>query len=620
MSDLPRGALRRGLGPTAALLLLLGAAVPVWAEGPSAGELATYERARVESVLVDRRLRRAASAEGRTVAYVRHVRDEVFDRDDLAVPLVLPDFAPDWPNHFHWLTEESTVRREVLLRQGEPFRQALADESMRNLRALGVFSLVSIVAVETGDPAHVGVVVYTRDLWSLRLEQAFAGVGTTFALDAALVERNFLGRNKTLSLRFGLETFTYRVGETYLDPRVNGGGLRLYEAFDVTMNRDSGRPEGSASTLLFGRPFYDLAQTFAFDLLAYYRVSVQRGVSGGRIVGFDTRAGDEHGKRCSLAQAGCVAKVWEERALKVEAGAHHRVGDRYKHTFSAGAGFKDRDAEANSESGLQASERDVFEAEVLPRVRREAYPFLGYRLADVTYVSFEHLATFGQTESVRVGPFFSGRLAAPLEVVGSTDDALVASAGAGYVWAEHDALVDALMQARARLERVGAVDRGFVARLRAASPSIDGLYGRLVLHGVLDARDRDTQNTLVTLGGDAGLRGYPSQYFYGFGVSRWVSNVEYRTRPWMLQSIHLGLVAFYDVGSVYASLRTARVHHAAGAGVRVLFPHFNRHVFRLDAGVPLDGAGFAVTLSYGSSQAVALTPEEDALAAGLDLD
>jgi outer membrane protein assembly factor BamA len=126
-------------------------------------------------------------------------------------------------------------------------------------------------------------------------------------------------------------------------------------------------------------------------------------------------------------------------------------------------------------------------------------------------------------------------------------------------------------------------------------------------------RRRDTQNTFVDLGGDTGLRGYPSGAYYGFGANSVVGNLEYRTKPWELRSVHLGGVAFYDAGSVYRSLTRARLHHALGAGLRVLFPQLNRQVFRVDWGVPLDARGFAVTLSYGSSQSVALTPDEDLL-------
>ena len=86
------------------------------------------------------------------------------------------------------------IERELLLAEGERYDEARAEESMRNLRALGIFALVRIVAVTTPDPNAVGLLVYTRDLWSLRLETGFAGTGKAFQLTAQVSERNFLGR------------------------------------------------------------------------------------------------------------------------------------------------------------------------------------------------------------------------------------------------------------------------------------------------------------------------------------------------------------------------------------------------------------------------------------------
>jgi hypothetical protein len=43
-----------------------------------------------------------------------------------------------------------------------------------------------------------------------------------------------------------------------------------------------------------------------------------------------------------------------------------------------------------------------------------------------------------------------------------------------------------------------------------------------------------------------------------------------------------------------------------------LFPQFNRYPLRIDLGIPLGENGFAVGLSYGSDQAIALTATDDA--------
>lgn len=574
-----------------------------------------YEQKRVMQHLAAANLLLDTAPEGKRVRRLRFERREVFEGDDLLVPIVLPRFASTWPNAFHWLTETSTIRRELLLHEGEPYRQTLAEESMRILRGLGILALVQVVAIQTGEPDSVDVLVYTRDLWSLRLEQEFAGAGESFELAAQLIERNFLGRDKSLAARFSLEPDVYTVGHTFVDPRVAGEQLSLSESLDLIVNRASSKPEGSLGGLYFGRPFYSIAQRFSIDLTFSYAVFVWRDLRNGELLGYDARSGTSHGDSCAVGSIDCIPLAWNERRFSFELGAHRRFGERYIQTFTAGAGLYDRDAEANAETRLRSDEqRRVFTDEVLPRSRRDVYPYVRYRLSLPQFRVFTNLGTFGLSESVQIGPLLDATVLVPLQLVGSTRDGVSMTGAVAYIWAGHDALLSVAAQGWSRLDAGRAIDqRGFV-QLRAASPSYGWLWGRLVGRFYWEVRHNDTQNTLVTLGGGNGLRGYPAQYLFARGADRMLWNAEYRTRPWLLQSIHLGFVAFYDAGSVYKGLATLRVHHAVGAGVRVLFPQFNRSVFRLDVGQPIGERGLTVLLSYGSDQVVALTPGEDAAA------
>ena len=98
------------------------------------------------------------------------------------------------------------------------------------------------------------------------------------------------------------------------------------------------------------------------------------------------------------------------------------------------------------------------------------------------------------------------------------------------------------------------------------------------------------------------------------GGSRLRTNIEYRTLPFVISSIHVGGVLFYDMGSVYGSVAHAQFHQSVGAGLRVLVSQFNRSPFCLDFGVPLGrAAAFSVLLSYSTEQPVPLTASEDVL-------
>jgi hypothetical protein len=574
----------------------------------------SYETQRLKVVLGAARLEIDPAPEGKTIHYIRYERRPVFEMDDLVIPFILPAGSSTWPNVFHWLTEQSMVQREVLVHTGEPFSTTLVDESMRNLRDLEIFSLVRIVAVKTKDPKRVGVVVYTRDLWSLRFEQDFSGVGSTFTIGAQVIERNFLGSNKALAVRGLLEPLRFSVGETYLDPRVLSGEVRLYESFDVFWNRSNGAVEGGVGSLVFGRPFYNWAQRTSYDLTASYSDQVVRRASGAHVLGFDTAEGN-FGGSCALASETCLARAWNDRLLQLTAVGHYRIGERHKETFSLGAVLVAHAVASIPESHVTPGDEAVFRTYVLPKVRRDVYPYVRYRLAVPDYVVFTNLSTYGQSESVQIGPRLDGSFGVPLRVYGASSDGLVVHGLMGYVWAANDALLDVKGEGWSRLENGRVVDQHAILQLRAATPSFADVFGRFVFRALWDVRDHDTQKTFVSLGGDSGLRGYSTQAFTGFGASKLLCNVEYRTRPWIITSVHVGGVLFYDAGAVYQQLSLLDLHQAVGVGARVLFPQFNRYAFRVDLGVRPTKTGYTVMVSYGSDQVIPLTQAEDDLAA-----
>ncbi|HET8938493.1 MAG TPA: BamA/TamA family outer membrane protein [Polyangiales bacterium] len=571
----------------------------------------SYETRRLELFLTDAKLAVDPAPEGKLIAYVRVERREVFEPNDLAVPIILPSFASTWPNMFHWVTTEQRVRRELLLHEGDVYSERLAEETMRNLRRLSsILAMARIVAVKTTDPTRVGLVVYTRDIWSLRFEQTFAGAGGTFAANAQLVERNLFGSGQALTVRSSIDPRRFSVGQMFEDYRFLGHELSVSERFDVIFNRHTTNVEGSTGRLLLERPFYNLSQRSAFRLFAYYANYVFRDTRAGEVVGFSVDPARQ-GKQCELGASACLARVWRERLLQLELSADYRTGTAYKATFSGGFAVSSRRVGEIAETGLTPEQVPLFHDLVLPKVRRDIYPFVRYRLSVPRFAVFTNLGTYGLSENIQVGPQLEGLIAVPLKAYGASSDGLILRGTFSYVWSEHDALLDMAAEGRARLESGSVVDQRGVVRVRGASPQIEPLFGRFVFSAYWDVRSHDTQRTFVSLGGDNGLRGYAAQRFYAFGARRILGNFEYRSQPVLLQSVHLGLVAFYDVGSVYQRLSAARFHHDVGAGLRVLFPQLNRTVFRFDVGVPLDSPGFSVQMTYGSDPILPLTAAED---------
>lgn len=587
-----------------------------------------YEDARVQVVLDAQGLSPDEAPVGKRIAFVRLVRHDVF---------VAEEPWPEWPNMLHTLTHEAVIEREYLFHAGEPYDTALIEETERNLRAIGIFALVRIVAVKTDDPAQVGLLVHTRDLWSLRSEWDLQATGLSIphvllselplfivhsltlpwmprgmefgdtVVDRLLLqaaERNLAGYNKVVIARFQMNPITFSLGEVFQDRRLFLGDHRVDQTFDVFFNRESSAVEGSQGQLIVSKPFYNLAQSLSYRIEASYVTKISRVLRTGRVATYDIP---------ETTEIESVARVWDDQSGAVVATASQRFGVSVKHALTLGAGYRDRSVRANDLTGLNPEHEAEFRRDVLPLVRREVYPSLTFEMFEARFETFRDLGTFGQSENVRVG--FAGSFSAtlPLRAWGSSTNSAALAFNAAYVLPLSDGIVESTFGAYGRHESGTLINQLMTFQLRGATPIMLG--GRLAFRGFWEGRRRDTENTAVWLGGDNGLRGYPSQALIGFGASRILTSVEYRTQAITWRSAHLGLVLFYDAGTVYEALNQARMRSAVGTGFRILFPQFDRYVFRVDLGVPLGEPGFQLLAGFGGGQALPLTATEDERAA-----
>jgi hypothetical protein len=544
---------------------------------------ASWEETRTRSMLETQGVTLEPAPEGKRIAFVRIVRDDVFAQNEL---------VPTFFNMFHALTREDIVRDEVLFAEGESYDTARVEETARNLRRIGIFNLVRVVPVRTERAEEVGVVVYTRDLWSLRAEQRLQlNDGQIDTLTLQLTELNLAGRAKRLTGRFNLTPFEWAGGLVYIDRRLGGGSLLLLQSADLIFNRETNALEGGQALLRLEDPFRDLSPQWGFASSLYYDERISRQVSGGVVLAWDDPR---------TAEVEAIPREWDQRTLSVVGLARHQMGKAVVHQAGFGAGVSDFSTDGRYRNR--------------PEARRRLYPVVTYGGFVPRWRTYRDLGTFGLSEDVRLGPSWNVRLAAPLGALGSTTTATELSAGVSVVEAfAGDGLTELAVAGEAVAERTGYLGQVVYLRARGASPTLG--IGRLVLRA--DAYLRRTgedqrSGTLVTLGGDNGLRGYPSQAFFGFGDNLARGSFEWRTRPVEWASVHLGGLLFYDVGSVYPTLEDAEWHHSVGFGLRFLMPQFNRYAYRLDAGFPLEG-GFMVRISAGSHQSVPLTETEDEL-------
>jgi hypothetical protein len=552
----------------------------------------TYEQHRTERLLNEMALEPALLPEGRRIAWVRIVSDDVFVEDEV---------WPNWPNWFHGTTKEGVVRQELLFAEGESYREARIEETMRNLRGMGIFALVRIVPVAVVGSSDVGVLVHTRDIWSLRLETAFEATTFVDQLVVNIAERNLLGRNKTLALTLNLLPQSYGLSQYYYARRVWGSSVSLQERAGVITNRQDGRPEGSVWLAQLGQPYYNLQQRLSWRLYFAYDDYIARKRSGKEVRRID---GPNVGP-----ELGDPKLAWRQRDLLTNLLGSIRVGEVTKQTFSVGWDARRVYTRPVAETELVPELANWFRSEILPKPRTEVGPIVSYELLTARFATFENLSTYGQSENVRIGPSATFTTRLPLSAFGSNTDSWVVAMSAGMAHAAGGFWLDSKVEGRARYEGARLVDQRLELMVRGASPILFRAF-RLVARSYLEARRRDRYNTFVALGASNGLRGYISQQIGGNGASRFLTNVELRTMPLEWQAVHIGAVLFYDVGTVFKAVSDARLYHAVGLGVRVLFPQFNRYPFSVDAGTSWD-PDFRMVPTFSSKQVVPLTVAED---------
>lgn len=486
---------------------------------------------------------------------------------------------PTWPNALHTRTHRKVLLRELRQEVGEPLAREKLAESERNLRGLGIFALVQVVAVERCDIANrAGVFIYTRDLWSLRLETDFRITGSVVdRLLLNLVERNLAGRRQSLAGTFLLEADAHESRISYATPRSLAHDLAIASAASVIARRGGGI-EGGALSASLGRPFYHLRQRWAWTALVAVRREVARNLTAGQVRLFDAP---------DTTETEALPEAWQDDSYALRSGAGYRWHHRGLWQLDFGAELRGRRIRDRLDPSTAEAARSAFADTVLPAERRELGPYAALLWLTPDFHIFRNLDTYGQSEVVRAGPSLEVGIRSAIAQPLSLERAALPYLVADYDLAGRDWLLQQRFSASVRIDPDGFVNQTLGGRVRVAAPYLGWI--RPVAELSVRHRNRDENNTLTTLGGDAGLRGYASQALGALGASRAQGGVELRSQPLVWDYLHLGFVAFYDAGALFgASLDHTAWGHSAGLGLRVLFPQANRLPFAFEGGQPFN--------------------------------
>ncbi len=167
-------------------------------------------------------------------------------------------------NALHPVSQEGVIRRQLLFAAGDTVDTLLVGETMRRLRAQRLFSDAVILARHCDATGGVGILVRTRDTWTLR---PTARLRTSNQLSVGIEDRNFLGSGRTVSVTREMSLRGNGAAAAFMDPFFLGtstvasariSNLARAHAFRVGLRQheysvfDRWAVEGSLARLSYG--------------------------------------------------------------------------------------------------------------------------------------------------------------------------------------------------------------------------------------------------------------------------------------------------------------------------------------------------------------------------------
>lgn len=522
--------------------------------------------------------------EGKVLEDVLVASEEVFSPTDP---------YPGFLNLFHVKTREPVVRREVLLKVGDPWDPHRVLETERNLRRLFLLAVVKVVAVK-GEKGGVAMLVVTRDKWSLRLSNSFTLIGSLLQfLQLQLIEVNFNGWGQQLAVNTTIRLDTVSIGQLFIERRLFSSRWYLGEQASLIFNHRTGALEGTVGALSVGQPIINLDPQWAFVVEGTWNVRTRRVFRGANVWEIpypDATSGDT------------VPLVYSVREFTGDATLTRSFGRELKLDASVSLGGWSRQYTPTLVEGERA---DWLTTNYLPRSENVTYLMAYARAFPSDFKVLRNIDTFELSEDFQLGWVAQGgvRWAFPLPFAPS--NFVEVGASLRYRLYRLDNLLTFTLAGGMRI-RPGQplANQRLAAEVSNYSPPFWG--GRFVGRVLVDFKGNDLDNRQLLLGGSTGLRGaYPEQFT---GRHMILGNFEYRAKPIELFSNWLGLVLFYDVGTAFTV--TPSFTHSTGIGLRLLLPQLNREVLQVNFGVVFGGAiPGADRINAGWGQVTDLRPD-----------
>jgi hypothetical protein len=475
---------------------------------------------------------RELEAAGAIIGEIRIKALDIFDLNDPKENNWLFSAA----NWLHIQTRPSTIRRQLLFASGERLSVRLIEESERLLRGDRYLYEAEIRPVAWRD-GIVDLEVRTRDTWSLQPGAKISYAGGTSSGGVSLRDYNLFGTGMNFSIARRTNSEVSSAGGTRSSVDLEFSYPFAFDGHTTVAYGQSNFDEGNSRYLTLDRPFYSLDSRWAAGASASHDDRVVSSYAGGVVAGQYRRRHD-----------GAYAVLGGSRGLI--GGWTHRVS----------GGLRYEDDVYRAEPGLDAPAQ-------LPADRTLVVPFVRYQAVQDDFREVKNLDQIARPEYLALGWYASLEFGRAAKVLGSTQavSQYAASLSKGVRIAGDGAL---LASASISGEyAAGATDREQVS---ASARYYQRRGSRTVFYLALaaDATSYSDATQYLSLGGDTGLRGYPTNYQLGARRVLFTAERRFYSDWYPFRLFRVGGALFYDLGRAWDGpyQGPASEHWAADAG------------------------------------------------------
>ncbi|MFN2361536.1 MAG: BamA/TamA family outer membrane protein [Marinobacter sp.] len=493
--------------------------------------------------------------EGARIGRVRIVRRPIFDVSDPEQD----NFLYRTLNALNTPTWASALRAQLVFNEGDPYDPALIAESERVLRQREYLTAAWVgVTRVCGDELEVSVLA--RDTWTLLPTVGGSRSGGENTTNTGLSDPNFLGSGKSAGISYTKDPDRSETSVYYDDPNVLGSHWQSGFAYDD-------RSDGRGRSAYLERPFFSQSADWRFGLSGIDDVREQS-----RFVGAEAIADYRRSQKFVGVDAG-----W-------------RLLERNDRLFRLLAGYR-FDA---LEFERLPDEPDL---DLLPEDRTLSYPWIGFDYRENRFREMTNLTQLQRVEDVRDGSVWRTELGYSSSGLGATEDRVVLNME----------FQDALLATATNYARYGISQSG---NYRLDDNRFENLQGTLSLeyfHGgsvrwnswytnlSVTAAHNLTVDQQLLIGGENGLRGYPSEYQQGNRRALWTLERRFFPDWHPYKLFRLGGVIFTDVGRAWFDDGRNNgpddgVLKDIGFGLRLASSRIEvQRMLHLDFAFPLDG-------------------------------